>query len=148
MILEYSSTENVALRGAEHRTGRIDWPTFRARTRDLVSKYDVRGGDDVSPVRSLSGGNQQKLVLARELGDHPKLLVAENPTRGLDIRATRDVHERLRDAARSGSAVVLYSSDLDEVLSLAMRVIVVHAGRVRETTLDRESVGRTMLGLE
>jgi simple sugar transport system ATP-binding protein len=148
MILEYSSTENVALRGAEHRTGRIDWPTFRARTRDLVSKYDVRGGDDVSPVRSLSGGNQQKLVLARELGDHPKLLVAENPTRGLDIRATRDVHERLRDAARSGSAVVLYSSDLDEVLSLATRVVVVHAGRVRETALDRESVGRAMLGLE
>jgi simple sugar transport system ATP-binding protein len=121
---------------------------LRARTRDLVSKYDVRGGDDTSPVRSLSGGNQQKLVLARELGDHPRLVVAENPTRGLDIRATRDVHERLRDAARDGSAVVLYSSDLDEVLSLATRVVVVHGGRVRETALDRESVGRAMLGLE
>jgi len=148
MILDYAATENVALRDAEHRTGRIDWPALRARTRDLVSKYDVRGGDDTSPVRSLSGGNQQKLVLARELGDHPRLVVAENPTRGLDIRATRDVHERLRDAARDGSAVVIYSSDLDEVLSLATRVVVVHGGRVRETALDRESVGRAMLGLE
>lgn len=147
LILEYSATENVVLRGAEHRTGRIDWPSFRAQTRDLVSKYDVRGGDDTSPVRSLSGGNQQKFVLARELDDHPPLVVAENPTRGLDIRATRDVHERLRHAARDGSAVVLYSSDLDEVLSLATRVVVVHAGRVRETALDREAVGRAMLGL-
>jgi len=148
MILDYAATENVALRDAEHRTGRIDWPALHARTRDLVSKYDVRGGDDTSPVRSLSGGNQQKLVLARELSDQPHLVVAENPTRGLDIRATCDVHEGLRDAARDGSAVVLYSSDLDEVLSLATRVVVVHGGRVRETALDRESVGRAMLGLE
>jgi general nucleoside transport system ATP-binding protein len=147
MILDYSATENIALRGAERRTGRLDWASLRVQTRNLVSKYDVRGGDDTSPVRSLSGGNQQKLVLARELDDHPPLVVAENPTRGLDIRATRDVHERLRRAARDGSAVVLYSSDLDEVLALASRVVVVHGGRVRETALDRESVGRAMLGL-
>jgi simple sugar transport system ATP-binding protein len=147
MILDFSATENIVLRDAEHRTGRLDWQTHRAHTRALVSKYDVRGGDEAASVRSLSGGNQQKLVLARELDDHPRLVVAENPTRGLDIRATRDVHERLRQAARDGSAVVLYSSDLDEVLSLATRVVVVHAGRARETPLDRESVGRAMLGL-
>lgn len=148
VVLDFSATENVVLRDAEHRSGRIDWTAQQATTRDLIARFDVRGSDDRSPVRSLSGGNQQKLVLGRELDDRPALVVAENPTRGLDIRATRDVHDRLREAAAAGSAVVVYSSDLEEVLTLATRVIVVHAGRVRESKHDRESVGRAMLGLE
>ena len=86
-------------------------------------------------------------MLARELRDAPALVVAENPTRGLDIRATRAVHDRLRAAAESGAGVVVYSSDLDEVLALATRVLVVHAGTVREGPLDRDAVGRAMLGV-
>jgi simple sugar transport system ATP-binding protein len=103
-------------------------------------------------MRTLSGGNQQKLVLARELDvenpSGPQALVVENPTRGLDVRATTDVHARLRAARDAGTAVVMYSSDIDEVLLLADRVLVVFEGRVREAPVDREVVGRLMLGAE
>ncbi|MBI3791968.1 MAG: hypothetical protein HY275_13970 [Gemmatimonadetes bacterium] len=97
-------------------------------------------------MRSLSGGNQQKFVLARELDGAPAALVVENPTRGLDIRASEDVLRRLRAARASGLAVVVYSEDLDEVLALADRVLVVHATQVRVLAPDRELVGRAMLG--
>jgi ABC-type uncharacterized transport system ATPase subunit len=147
-MLDASTTENVALKAAGSRRGRIPWSDFRARTRTLIEGFDVRGGDDRTPVRALSGGNQQKLVLARELDGQPRLVVAENPTRGLDIRASRAVHEHLRAAAAGGAGVVVYSSDLDEVLALATRVLVVHAGKIRELPRDRDTVGRAMLGVE
>jgi ABC-type uncharacterized transport system ATPase subunit len=98
-------------------------------------------------VRTLSGGNQQKLVLARELDGSPAALIVENPTRGLDLRATGTVHEQLRAAARRGTTVVLYTSDIDEMLSLAHRVLVVHHGIVREMPRDRAAIGAAMLGL-
>ena len=75
-------------------------------------------------------GNQQRLVVGRELHENPQLIVAENPTRGLDVRSSAYVHHRLRDAAHGGAGVVVYSSDLDEVMTLATRVCVVHRGRV------------------
>jgi general nucleoside transport system ATP-binding protein len=147
LMLDSSTTENVTLRGANRRRGRINWRAQREHTTQLISQHDVRGGGERTAVRALSGGNQQKLVLARELDGNPPLVVAENPTRGLDIRATRAVHDRLKAAADRGAAVVVYSSDLDEVLSLAARILVVHAGRVRECPLDRDIVGRAMLGV-
>jgi simple sugar transport system ATP-binding protein len=146
LILEFSQLENVALRGVGQRSGLMRWPAQRSLTTDLVNAFDVRGGAPDEPVRALSGGNQQKLVLARELSVGPAVVVAENPTRGLDIRATSEVHRRLRDAAASGAAVVLYSSDLDEILALATRVLVMHAGEAHESSLDREAIGRAMLG--
>lgn len=142
---ELSLTENVALRGAGARRGIERWTAWRARTAALLAAYDVRADGAAAPARALSGGNQQKLVLARELSDEPALVVAENPTRGLDVRAAAAVHERLRNAARRGAAVVLYSSDLDEVLELATRVVVVHGGRVLDVALERDRVGRAML---
>jgi simple sugar transport system ATP-binding protein len=147
LVLDFPAPENIALNGAGARQGRMHWQDIRAATRALISAYDVRGAASDQPVSTLSGGNQQKLVLARELGDAPALLVVENPTRGLDIRATREVHARLRDVAASGAAVVVYSSDLDEVLALATRVFVLHGGEVREYSRDREIVGRAMLGV-
>lgn len=147
LMLDASTTENVALKAAGSRRGRIPWSDLRARTRTLIDRFDVRGGDDRTPVRALSGGNQQKLVLARELDGQPRLVVAENPTRGLDIRASRAVHEQLRAAAAGGAGVVVYSSDLDEVLALATRILVVHAGQIRELPRDRDAVGRAMLGV-
>lgn len=147
LLLEGSQTENVVLRGAGKRRGIIPWRAERARTQTLAAEFDVRGGGVDRPVRTLSGGNQQKLVLGRELDGSPSLLVAENPTRGLDIRATRDVHDRLRAAAAAGAGVVVYSSDLDEVLLLATRVMVMHAGRIHEVRGGREAVGRAMLGV-
>jgi simple sugar transport system ATP-binding protein len=151
MILDFTLAENLALRGAGRRRGTMDWTALGTRCREVIEEFDVRGADARRPERAtaaqLSGGNQQKLVLARELADSPALLVAENPTRGLDIRATAAVHDHLRAARDAGAAVVVYSSDLDEVLSLADRMFVVHGGSVTEVAVDRELVGRAMLGL-
>lgn len=147
LVLDFSLAENVGLLGAGARRGRVAWRSIAQQTDALVREYDIRAEDAQVRARALSGGNQQKLVLARELSAAPRLLVAENPTRGLDIRATRTVHERLRAAAASGTAVVVYSSDLDEVLALATRVVVVHAGELRACSLDRDEVGRAMLGV-
>jgi simple sugar transport system ATP-binding protein len=147
LISEFSVAENIALKGAGRRRGRMDWPARRVIAERLSREFDVRAPSVDAPAGVLSGGNQQRLVLARELGDGPSVIVAENPTRGLDIRATAAVHTRLREAAAAGAAVVLYSSDLDEVLALATRVIAVHRGRLREVPNDREAAGRAMLGL-
>jgi ABC-type uncharacterized transport system ATPase subunit len=149
VLLDRSLVENVALRDAGPRRGVIPWGALRKRTIDLMAGFDVRASGEQSPVRALSGGNQQKLVLAREMesGEHPAAIVLENPTRGLDVRATADIHARARAARDRGDAVVLYSSDLDEVLALATRILVVHAGAVHEVDRDRDVVGRAMLGL-
>ncbi|HVX40511.1 MAG TPA: ATP-binding cassette domain-containing protein [Gemmatimonadaceae bacterium] len=147
LVQEFVLSENVALKGAGAGAGRMDWRAIDGRTDELIAAFDVRGGTRSSRADALSGGNQQKLVLARELDGDPPLIVAENPTRGLDIRATEAVHERLGAACADGAAVVVYSSDLDEVLALAQRVLVVHAGAVRECAPDREVVGRAMLGV-
>jgi ABC-type uncharacterized transport system ATPase subunit len=147
LVLDFTLAENLALKGAGGRRGLVRWSEFERLTETLVRDLDVRGADAIRSTRALSGGNQQKLILARELDGSPRLLVVENPTRGLDIRATQAVHERLRLVARSGAAVVLYSSDLDELLQLATRIVVLHAARLRECALDRDSVGRAMLGV-
>jgi ABC-type uncharacterized transport system ATPase subunit len=153
VLLDRSLVENVALRGAGTRHGTMPWAAMGARTNALLRAYDVRGPGAGAPVRALSGGNQQKLVLARELDDaegavnDPLAIVAENPMRGLDVRAAAEVAARLRDARDRGAAVIVYSSDLDEVLSLASRVLVAYAGVVREVPPVRDIVGRAMLGL-
>ena len=147
LVLGFSLTENLALKGAGRRRGRMMWSRLRDRARELVAEYDVRTSSLDARAGELSGGNQQKLVLARELSDQPSIIVAENPTRGLDIRAAAAVHERLREAAARGAAVLLHSSDLDEMLALATRVVVMHEGRLADVPNERESVGRAMLGL-
>lgn len=146
LLLDASLTENLALRNAGDRRGRMDWPRLRARCDALLVERDVRTRDGAVIARTLSGGNQQKFVLARALDDAPRVLVVENPTRGLDFRAAADVHAALRAARDAGIAVLLYSSDLDEVLSLADRVLAMHHGEVHEVPNDREMVGRAMLG--
>lgn len=148
LLLELSLTENIALRGAGGRRGTIDWRALRATTTALMRDYDVRGEQPEALARTLSGGNQQKLVLARELAGGPELVVAENPTRGLDIRATQFVHAHLLMTRDAGGGVVLYSSDLDEVVSLSTRVLVIHSGRVHEVPMQRDAIGRAMVGLE
>ncbi|GAC1647471.1 MAG: ABC transporter ATP-binding protein [Gemmatimonadaceae bacterium] len=146
VILDFTLTENAALRGAGARRGLTGWKRTALRTTAFLERFDVRATSPDAYMRALSGGNQQKFVLARELDGEPPLLVVENPSRGLDIRATAAVHERLRHARAAGAAVIVYSSDLDEVLSLATRVAVVFAGVVREVRPAREAVARAMLG--
>lgn len=146
LVLDASLTENVLLRGANLRRGVIDWRAARAATATVLRARDVRSEGERAIMRTLSGGNQQKLVLGRELSDAPAALVVENPTRGLDIRATSDVHSALREARDAGTAVVVYCSDLDEVLSLADRMVVIASGALTPVPLDRDAVGRAMLG--
>ena len=147
LVLDFTVVENLVLAGAGSRRGRIAWREEARRAAALLERHDVRASGVGAHARTLSGGNQQKLVLARELADAPPLVVAENPTRGLDVRAAAAVHGALRAARASGSGVVVHSSDLDEVLALADRVVVVHDGVLREAPADRERVGRAMLGL-
>ena len=146
LLLDGSLAENIALAGAGTRRGRLGWPRIRAAADALVEGADVRGGTADAPARALSGGNQQKFVVARELADDPPLVVAENPTRGLDVRAAARVRDRLRAAAHSGASVVVYASDLDEVLALADEMLVVYEGTVHRAPVDRRVVGRLMLG--
>jgi len=140
-----------SLGGADHRWalgGRVRWDAAAARTAALMAQFDVRASGPQAPVRTLSGGNQQKLVLGRALAESPALLVVEQPTRGLDFAATAFVQQALRDAAARGAAVLLHAGDLDEVLALATRVLVLHAGRLHSVPdgADRDVVGRLMLG--
>jgi simple sugar transport system ATP-binding protein len=144
---DLSLSENVALAGAGARGGWIDWRSMRARTAELMTRFDVRASSASAAARTLSGGNQQRLVLARELDGEPSLVVADQPTRGLDLRATADVHDRLREARAAGAAVVLHSADLDEILALADRVVVVAQGTLHDVGMNREAVGRAMLGV-
>jgi general nucleoside transport system ATP-binding protein len=151
VLLDRTLTENIALRGAGERRGRIDWQYWRNVTTEMLAAFDVRAPNPETTMRALSGGNQQKLVLAREVVDlsaagAPAAVIADNPTRGLDVRATAAVHDRLRGAAAAGMAVVFYSSDLDELIALATRVFVLHAGVLREVPLNREIIGRAMIG--
>jgi ABC-type uncharacterized transport system ATPase subunit len=152
LLLDGSLVENVALRGAGQRRGVVPWTALRAVTSRLIAEHDVRAQNSAQSARTLSGGNQQKLVLARELGattdqPSPRAIVVDNPTRGLDVHATAAVHDRLMEASANGAAVVLYSSDLDEVLALATRVVVMFNGTLAELPMDRRMIGEGMLGL-
>lgn len=148
LIPEMTLVENVALKDANLRTGMMQWPSIRSQTAALVQAHDVRTSDITAPVASLSGGNQQKFVLARELDGALPALIAENPTRGLDVRATAQVLLQLRQARARGVAIVVYSSDLDEILALADRMVVCFDGRVIPTPVDVDAVGRAMTGAQ
>jgi simple sugar transport system ATP-binding protein len=148
LVLGFDIADNLAL-GAPGRFWR-DRRQLGSAAAAAIADFGIRTPGPHEPASRLSGGNQQKVVLARELGRQPALVIAENPTRGLDLRSTADVHERLRRAARQdGAAVLLYSTDLDEVLTIADRVAVMAAGRwtwVPEEECSRERVGLLMLG--
>ena len=145
LLLDAPLFENTALQGAGARRGVIDWNAFRARTSAVLHRFDVRASGADAVARTLSGGNQQKLVLGRELETAGEALVVENPSRGLDFMATDAVHRALREARDAGMAVVVYSSDLDEVVLLADRVFAMHNGTLLESAKDRDALGRARL---
>jgi ABC-type uncharacterized transport system ATPase subunit len=148
-----SVAENYAI-GRVH-TGRYGpaWHLRRGRieedTREAVRAFDVLGVRSVAQKAALlSGGNAQKLVLAREFGKSPSLVLAHSPSRGLDVRASAEVHARLRAARDGGAAVLLISEDLDEVLQLADRVGVMTRGRIVAEfaqPADRQAIGQAMV---
>jgi simple sugar transport system ATP-binding protein len=148
VIPEFSLTENLALRNAGNNRGTFDWERAKLETQNVIANYDIRTSGPDADMQSLSGGNQQRFVLGRELKDKPSLLVLENPTQGLDVNAAEMIHERIRTARDDGTAVVIYSSDLDELAELADRVVVVGGASVTEVRPDRDEIGRVLLGIE
>ena len=131
---------NLAL-GRHHRPpfvtrlGTINRRAIRKNAREVIARFDIRTPSEETPAHALSGGNQQKAVVARELSTGAKLLVAAQPTRGVDIGATEFIHRQLVAARSEGRAVLLVSADLDELLALSDRIGVIFKGRIiREFT--------------
>jgi simple sugar transport system ATP-binding protein len=123
----------------------------RRKARELITRFDVRGARDDTPARSLSGGNQQKVLLARELTRTARLVIAEQPSQGVDIGAIEAIHRTLVQMRDAGRAVFVVSADLDEVFSISDRILVIYRGRIVGDFLARdadvEEVGRLMSGL-
>ncbi|MBS1860623.1 MAG: ABC transporter ATP-binding protein [Actinobacteria bacterium] len=129
--------------------GRLRFDEIEGNADELMSKFDIRAPSRDTNCDTLSGGNAQKVVLARELSRELRLLVAVEPTRGLDIGSSAFVYKQIVDARSRGTAVVLVSSDLDEIFSLADRIVVLYRGRVTGTatpSTDRDQVGLMMAG--
>lgn len=154
LVLPWSVAENVALGDQSRPPLRRGWVVDR-RARDtlatqIVERFDVRTPSIRASVRSLSGGNQQKLVVGRALAHRPALLVAYQPTRGIDVGAAALVASRLIDARNAGAAVLLVSFELDEVLALADRIVVLYrgaiAGEFTRDAFDRSRIGALMAG--
>jgi simple sugar transport system ATP-binding protein len=154
VVLDFSVAENAILvrhgDSALRRHGGIDRGAVERFTSRLIGDYAIRCGGPEAIMRGLSGGNQQKLVLARELARSPKLLIAMQPTRGLDVGAIDYVHSRLIEQRKAGMAILLVSTELDEILALSDRIAVLRDGRIAGE-MDRhhasiEAIGNLMLG--
>ena len=150
-----SVTDNLLL-GAQRtpgyrRLGMVDWKKVREHSRETIDRYAIRTPGPDAPAGNLSGGNIQRLVLARAFDREPTVLVLQNPTRGLDLRSTRFVYDRVQDARDRGCAVVLISEDLDELSLLADRMVVLYSGEVAgeraRGDYDAYALGRLMAGV-
>jgi simple sugar transport system ATP-binding protein len=108
----------------------LRWPDVYAETARVVTNFDVRTSSIFNLAEHLSGGNQQKLVVARELSRDIKLLVAAQPTRGVDVGSIEYIHKRLVEARDSGVGVLIVSTELDEILNLSDRILVMYRGRI------------------
>jgi len=155
LALTMSTRDNLFLAGdmLPHRGPWRDVAAQRAGAAALMEGYDVRAPSVETPVGALSGGNQQKAVVAREMSRKPRLLVAVNPTRGLDVAATEFVHGAIRAHRAAGGATLLISSELEEVLDLSDRVLVLYNGRVVAEMRpggddDMGRLGRLMTGAD
>jgi simple sugar transport system ATP-binding protein len=151
LVLDFSLSENLALRDYREGTrfGLLNPKRIAAQAGRLLREFDVRGGEPETPARSLSGGNQQKVVVAREISGNPDVMIAAQPTRGLDVGAIEFVHRRLLAERDAGKAILLFSLELDEVRSLADRILVIYNGRIvgeLPPTASDEELGMMMTG--
>jgi general nucleoside transport system ATP-binding protein len=153
LVLDFTLAENLTLHDYEKEPfAKLGWlrpGRMIAWARKLLKEFDVRGGGPRTRAAALSGGNQQKVVVAREVARDPRALIAAQPTRGLDVGAIEFVHRRLVEERDEGRAVLLISLELDEVLSLADRILVIYEGRIVAEygpDVSEEELGVAMTG--
>jgi simple sugar transport system ATP-binding protein len=153
LVLDFSLAENIALHDyREEPDSKWGWlypKRLIARAGRLLKEFDVRGGSPKTLAASLSGGNQQKVILAREISRDPKVLIAAQPTRGLDVGAIEFVHRRLVTERDEGRAILLISFELEEILSLADRILVLYEGQIvgeYSPDVSEEELGIAMTG--
>jgi ABC-type uncharacterized transport system ATPase subunit len=153
-ISDMSVTENVIAERYRDsrfsRNGLLDWAAARNFAQNIIRDYDVKCPSPEARIRLLSGGNMQKLILGRALDPNPLVILASQPSRGLDVGAVSYVHERLLDARARGAAVLLISEDLDEILALSDRIVVIADGRLSAPSprgaLSIRQIGEMMAG--
>jgi general nucleoside transport system ATP-binding protein len=155
LITDFSIGENLMLKEPSAapycRRGMLDLKAIEAHSRTIIARYDIHAGDPASGARFLSGGNQQKVVVAREIERKPDLMVAAQPTRGLDVGATESVHRLLLRQREAGAGILLISTELDEVLALSDRVAVLYEGQIvgemPVAQVDLHELGLMMTGV-
>jgi ABC-type uncharacterized transport system ATPase subunit len=153
LVLDFSLAENIALhdfrKEPDSKWGWLYPRRLIERAARLLKEFDVRGGKPETLAAALSGGNQQKVVIAREVSRDPRILVAAQPTRGLDVGAIEFVHRRLIEERDEGRAILLVSFELDEILSLSDRILVIYEGRIvgeYRPGVSEEELGVAMTG--
>jgi simple sugar transport system ATP-binding protein len=153
LVGSFSVAENLILNSYDRkpfaRGINLDLPAIAANAATRIEEFDVRTQSAATPAGSLSGGNQQKVILARELGGGTKLLIASQPTRGLDVGSIEFVHRRIVEERDAGAAVLIVSSELDEIYALADRIAVMYEGRItgfRDPGVPAAELGRLMAG--
>lgn len=154
LVLDFSIEENLVL-GYErssryNQSGFIDTKSRKKDAREKIQKFDVRTPSELTSARSLSGGNQQKIIIAREMSEEPDFIVVNQPTRGVDIGAIEFIHGILVEARNQGKAVLIVSLELDELLDLCDRIIVMYSGEIAGEMdikdASREKIGFLMVG--
>ncbi len=153
LILDYTVAQNLVL-GIHYRPpfvkrrgfDVISFAPIKEKAERLIHEFDVRPPDQENPAGNLSGGNQQKVIVAREFDQDPKLLIAAQPTRGIDVGSMEFIHLRLIQARDAGKAVLLISADLEEILSISDRIAVMYEGKI-VGTLNPEEATEERLGL-
>ncbi|MGT2749927.1 ABC transporter ATP-binding protein [Streptococcus orisasini] len=154
LVLELTLAENMALqtyyKPPLSKNGVLNYHKINEHGRQLMEEFDVRGASELVPAKGLSGGNQQKAIIAREVDRDPDLLIVSQPTRGLDVGAIEYIHKRLMEERDKGKAVLLVSFELDEILNLSDRIAVIHDGQIQgivtpETT-NKQELGILMAG--
>ena len=155
LILDFSNEDNLILQHFEEapfsNKGFLNRKAIRAHAAELIEKFDVRPrGCEEAPAGTLSGGNQQKVIIAREVTNDKELLIAVNPTRGLDVGAIEFVHKYLVEQRNKNRAVLLVSFELDEIMSLSDRIEVIFDGRITGSVpgknADEKELGYMMAG--
>ena len=157
LILDYTMEENMVLKAYKNepfsKRGLINKDEITKYTNDIIETFDVRSGEGgISMARTLSGGNQQKAIIGREIFSNPDLLIAVQPTRGLDVGSIEYIHKRLIEQRDSGKAVLLVSLELDEILNVSDRIAIVNNGEligiVNADETDENEVGLMMAGIK